>query len=110
MEFKTIEEFKKSAEFFPEGKIVPRRILKVKRRHSSGLKFGCPSWAILTEKGWVIAADDRITKYFLIVSNVKNDTAFGSPYIPGGYTNWIESNGVSDDYWLCNLNKALKIG
>lgn len=105
--FKSIAHMKNAAEFFPAGKIIPRRILKAKRRDSSGVRFGADTWAINTPKGYLCANDSRSTGYCLRISWVKNQALYGSPYTPGGITDWLGNQGISDDEWLDLINKRL---
>ena len=106
--FKSIAHMKNAAEFFPSGKIIPRRILKAKHRDSSGVRFGADTWAINTPKGYLCANDSRSTGYCLHISWVKNQALYGSPYTPGGITDWVGNHSISDDEWLDRINKSLE--
>lgn len=56
--YKSLKEFYDSAEFFPVGRIVPRRILKVERKLSHRFKFASDTWFIQMRKGHLLVSDD----------------------------------------------------
>ena len=104
--FSSLEEFKKQAEFFPAGKIIPQRILKGPRRIKHLCNFSYDSYAVRTNGGYIVlCVNDGPSK----ASKLNRSTAaglnypiggrlfgknrvvvfYGSPYTPGGVTHWL---------------------
>lgn len=105
--FKTIDDFKSAAEFFPAGRIIPQRILKGPRKYKSRVKFECDCWAITTHRGYFIAADARSTGFIFSINHVKNAKFRGSPYFTNGETRWCWNKDITDDAWIRHINNAL---
>jgi hypothetical protein len=105
MKYQTLDEFKAVAEFFPRGRIIPQRIFKGPRKIKSRVTFGSDSWALPTETGYVVIADCwSQTDAPVKIRNVRNAKFYGSPYTPGGETNWIGSFGGNEIQQLVKLN------
>lgn len=56
--YKSLKDFYSAAEFFPAGKIVPRRILKVDSKLSHRFKFGSDTWFVRLPKGHFLLGDN----------------------------------------------------
>jgi len=102
--YSSLEEFKKRAEFFPAGKIIPQRILKGPRRIKHLCNFSYDSYAVRTNGGYIVLCindgSSKISKTssaailnYPIGSRCfgKNRILrlYGSPYTPGGVTHWL---------------------
>ena len=62
-EYSSLDEFKKRAEFFPAGKIIPQRILKGIRQIKHLCKFTYDSYAVRTKNGYIVlCGNDEISK------------------------------------------------
>ena len=107
MTFNNINHFKRSAEFFPAGKIIPQRILKGPRRFKHNVTFGSNSWALRTSDGYVIASDTRESGLFIRIRWVKDANFLGSPYTSNGGTYWIGNSVGGDDEWLNLINERV---
>lgn len=115
MTFKTLDQFKAAAQFFPAGRIIPQRILKGPRKVKHWVRFGSDSWALPTPKGYLIAFDttSRPPVPKINRSPFTNVTFTGSPY--GGTTYWL-SNSIraghvkTDAEWVADINAYLEGG
>lgn len=118
--FNTIDDFKRAAEFFPAGRIIPQRILKGPRKLKQYFKFAVDCWAIPTPRGYVIAADSRKAgcairycapaDHWTLNGKLKREiNMFGSPYFKNGATNWTGNCGRTDEQWIDDLNNVLAL-
>ena len=91
--FTSIASFKTCAEFFPAGKIIPRRILRAPKEYSSATVFAFDSWALPTPSGYIVllAGDVAIR----LKRRPKTGDYRGSPY--GGETRWIATCKDEDE-------------
>ncbi len=113
--FKTMDEFKARAQFFPGGRIIPQRILKGPRWIKRRITFGTDCWAIPTPKGYLVASDSSTGNGAAVTLNngdgflSRNGDAWltGSPYTPGGNTHWI-GNTSGDERQLEQINAHLR--
>lgn len=108
--FLSLSDLKSAAEFFPAGKIIPRRILKVPRRYSSHMTFGSNTWVLNTTNGYLCAVDFGVGELCAIrIKSMKNANLRGSPYHQGGHTLFVGNEGKTDAQWLADLNKCLTL-
>lgn len=113
-QFKTIDQFKSRAEFFPKGRIIPQRIFKAPRKLKHLLVFGGDAWALPTPNGYVITIDSEGGGCAILVKQPKGSiraklpsyTVQGSPYTSLGITTLI-GNNLGDEAQLDELNKAI---
>jgi hypothetical protein len=110
MTFESIEQFKIAAEFFRKGSIIPRRILKTKKKFQHKLTFGSDSWVLPTESGYLVAIDQTmITNYVIrFKPGLRNASVIASPYTKNGITKFIGNFNKTDEQWLEFINKKLK--
>lgn len=77
----TIEQFKEAAEYFPPGRILPNRIVKImkgnKRQKSRFLSDGC-FIMIRGKRMWIVPEKDGKTS--ITIDRVKNITVTFNPY------------------------------
>lgn len=110
MTFTSIEQFKERAQFFPKGKIIPARILKIvkgNKRHAHCVTFGSDAWALPVNGAYVIACDSTETRCVVrIVLPLKDATLNGSHYGTGG-TAWHGNCEISEEDWIKNINTEL---
>ena len=108
--FKSISDFKAAAEFFPAGRIIPQRIIKSQRKHKSVIVFGSNSWALPTEKGYIVASDTNNRGCCIrILSGIRNAKLIGSPYTKKGETHWIGSSNNDGKCQIDFINDILAI-
>ena len=122
--FNSLEEFKAAAEFFPQGRIIPQRILKGPRYAKSQVTFTANTWVMPTPKGYVCACDvdamfvpaDRLASVRSTASTPqsrrlsKGKIAFkGSPYTQGGITSWVSNLDLPKEarVFITLINEAL---
>lgn len=125
--FKTIDDFKRAAEFFPAGRIIPQRILKGPRKYKHRITFGSDSWAVNTPGGYVIAINTGETgsgirikpglpepsvyvpwkKKLRRKARPKGINLYGSPYTKGGGTHWVGNTGRAEEKWLEAINRVM---
>jgi hypothetical protein len=105
--FESIDDLKEVAEFFPRGKIIPRRIMKGPRRYSSKIRFDSDCWVLNTPKGHVCASNNS-QGYMIHIKGIKNAEIVGSPYTTSGASDWIGNGVLSDSEWMVQLNAKLK--
>lgn len=111
-EYSSLDEFKKRAEFFPAGKIIPQRILKGIRQIKHLCIFTYDSYAVRTKNGYIVlCGNDEISKSNKIKTSAGATIRYpvggryigknriirlcGSPYTPGGFTNWLFEYGIT---------------
>ena len=102
--YSSLEEFKKRAEFFPAGKIIPQRILKGPRRIKHLCNFSYDSYAVRTNAGYIVLCINDGPSKISKTSSAANLNypiggrcfgknrilrLYGSPYTPGGVTHWL---------------------
>lgn len=114
MKFASIEQFKERAQFFPKGRIIPARILKVvrgKKKHAYCVTFNSDSWAMPVNGAYVLACDARhegsaIRLRDPLTLATKEVIFRGSPYSKDA-TAWLGNFGVTDAEWLKSINTEL---
>lgn len=110
--FKDFEEFKARAEFFPKGRIVPQRVMKLVRRgkHRSPknchlVKFGADVWMVrILDRQVLIGAPE--SGYLVEISHLKGNWILkGNPYRsePNYLLGW--NNGQDP---IAYLNRRIK--
>ncbi len=111
--FKSIEDIKSRGEFFPEGKIVPKRVLSVEPKNlAHTVKFNHDSWVIPTPKGYLVYSEydindndgwfhddehgNKVKQRSVDVGKSNNINCKGSPYTPNGIT-WFYCNSLASN-------------
>jgi len=128
MSDETLALLKEGAEFFPAGKIIPQRILKVPRKLKHRTIFGSDTWVLNTPGGYVCMTDIRVggsavkiaqrNRFFEnLTFRIKKPycgkkprkTVFkGSPYHIKGITQFFGNAGLTDEQWVSNVLAAIK--
>lgn len=114
MKFTSIEQFKERAQFFPKGRIIPARILKItkgNRRLAHCATFGADSWAIPVNGAYVLACDTAIGGSAIrldspLTRSMKDVRLQGSPYSQGG-TSWMCNDLINETKWLESINMEI---
>lgn len=76
--FKSIDDFKRKAEFIKKGSIIPRRVFMCsKRKESHKLKAGSDLYVIPTKRGYLVLVTGD---YFMHIKSISNVILIGSPY------------------------------
>jgi hypothetical protein len=104
--FKSIEEIKVKGEFFPKGRIIPKRILSTRPRSKAHLvTFGADSWAFPTPLGYAIFThiepDSGDCSVRLRCNNAEIN---GSPYTVPGATSFYNDGQVTSEKSLETFN------
>ena len=116
MKFASIEQFKERAQFFPKGRIIPARILKIvrgKKRHAYCVTSASDTWALPVNGAYVIACDSRhggsaIRLRDPLTIATKDVNLRGSPYSKDGAA-WVGNWGITDGEWLKDINTELAL-
>lgn len=108
--FKSVEEFKAAATFFPAGKIVPQWLLKAPRKAKKRIKFHADVWCIRTRTNHFLLGEQslRIKKSHSIfyIDYLKNVTLTLNPYLKGGVTRF-HMNAFAEDGTRVNNDAEL---
>lgn len=109
--FKTIDQFKQAAQFFPNGRIIPQRIFKADRKIKHKITFAGNSWALPTPNGYVVAVDVKSSCPSSVMQKMDelNIKPLGGIY--AGPTHWIcniEDRELTDQEWLDRINEHIK--
>lgn len=124
--YQSLKEFYACAEFFPVGRIVPRRILKVDRKHSHRFRFASDTWFIRMPKGHLLVSDNMRpnTQGYVIKAHgdfkqKKTLKVKMCPYIQGGETAMVmtanfatldpEHDYISEIKLLAHINKVVTL-
>lgn len=113
--FKTLNDFKAAAEFFPCGRIVPQRVLKGPKKYKHKVTFGADCWMIPSRKGHVFFVDTAGTENgcFIRINIKQKAELIWHPYTKDVNTYWtmnVHEDGrtETDEKLIEKINSLLK--